>query len=330
MLLGVVAGLTTGALWGLTFIAPLAVVPFSPWDLMVVRYGVFGLTSACLMVSPRFRPGPMTAAQITTGLLLGAFGYTAYVSFVFFAVAHAGVTIPPLIIATTPVVMALVSNRGHRKVPWRPLALPLGLILLGVLSVNASALGTAPSGDRREIVVGALCGFGSLVTWIAYATFNQRVMEGRDAPETLRWTGVQGVGAALGSLAVLPVTSFHGGLDHSLALLNTPEGLRFLGWCLAMGIGSSWLATLCWVVASRRLPLALTAQLIVGESVFGLLYGFAWEGRLPTPAQALGAGLQFAGLVAAIAVFHALQRVKEKDDTALLDEAAAASGSGGQ
>lgn len=70
-----------------------------------------------------------------------------------------------------------------------------------------------------------------------------------------------------------------------------------------MGLAGSWFATWCWVIASRRLPLALAAQLIVAETVFGLAYGFMFEGRFPSPAEAIGAAMQFAGVCSAIAVF---------------------------
>ncbi len=326
MLIGVLAGLTTGALWGLTFIAPLAVRPFSGWDLTVVRYGIFGLASLLLMISPRFRPGPTTHRQVVTGLLLGGFGYTAYVAFVFFAVDLAGVTIPPLIIGTTPIVMALVTNRSHHRVPWATLAVPLVLILSGVLTVNLAAVYGAPRGDRHDVVLGALCALGSLVTWIIYAVINKRIMDEPHPPETLRWTGLQGIGAALGSLVMLPFTTFR---TEGLAPLATPMGTSFLLWCLAMGLGGSWLATLCWVVASRRLPLALAAQLIVGETAFGLLYGFIYESRWPSAAEAIGSALQIGGVIAAVAVFHARRHISP-DAPDLLVEAAAASGSGSQ
>jgi len=70
-----------------------------------------------------------------------------------------------------------------------------------------------------------------------------------------------------------------------------------------MGLAGSWFATWCWVVASRRLPLALAAQLIVAETIFGLVYGLMFEGRFPSIAEAVGALLQFAGVCMAIAVF---------------------------
>jgi len=42
----------------------------------------------------------------------------------------------------------------------------------------------------------------------------------------------------------------------------------------------------------RRLPLALSAQLIFAEAILCLVYGFVFEGRWPTVAEAIGATLQ--------------------------------------
>ena len=49
MLIGILAGLAAGALWGLTFVAPLAVAPFQPLDLVIVRSLVFGLSGILLV-----------------------------------------------------------------------------------------------------------------------------------------------------------------------------------------------------------------------------------------------------------------------------------------
>lgn len=326
MLIGVLAGLTTGALWGLTFIAPLAVRPFTGWDLTVVRYEVFGLASLLLMISPRFRPGPTTLRQIAVGLLLGGIGFTSYVCLVFFAVDLAGPVIPPLIIGTTPLVMALVTNRAGDKVPWRMLALPLALISAGLLVVNIAALWDAPKGRPDAQIGGALCSVLSMVVWILYAVINKRITQGADAPDTLRWTGLQGIGAALGSLCLLPLTSFMSG-GPGAALLHTSLGTNFLAWCLAMGVGGSWIATFCWVVASRRLPLALAGQLIAGETIFGLIYGFIYEGRWPALAEGTGAALQIGGVFAAVALFHRYAAAAAEPPEAALALDVAASGS---
>jgi hypothetical protein len=41
----------------------------------------------------------------------------------------------------------------------------------------------------------------------------------------------------------------------------------------------------------------------VAETVFGLAYGFMFEGRLPTLAEAIGVAMQFVGVCSTIAVF---------------------------
>ena len=45
---------------------------------------------------------------------------------------------------------------------------------------------------------------------------------------------------------------------------------------------ASLLGNACWNRASRLLPLTLTGQMIVFETLFALLYGFGWQRRWPT------------------------------------------------
>ena len=302
MLIGLLAGTATGALWGLTFIAPLAVAPASAWDLTVARYEIFGLACAVLTILPRFRFGTMRFAHVATGLLLGAFAFTGYVTGIFLAVTLAGVAIPPLVVGLSPLVLALVANRGSDALPWRTLGLALALVAAGLVLVNASTLASADLSRRADIVAGTLCASGALAIWVVYATVNAAVMRAPDPPDAIRWTGLQGIGAALGSLGMLPLTTFRSGSDVT-ALVTTGPGLHFLAWAAVMGLGGSWLATWCWVLASRRLPLGLASQLIVGETVFGLLYGFIYELRWPSLSEGLGAVLQVLGVGLAIAAF---------------------------
>ncbi|WP_246648259.1 hypothetical protein [Rhizobium laguerreae] len=172
------------------------------------------------------------------------------------------------------------------------------LIAIGVVIVNAATVSAADVADTASILLGTLASSVALAIWIAYGLANAAVMRSADAPDGLQWTGLQGIGAAVGSLLLLPLTSFDLADTASVS-----EATRFVGWALVMGLAGSWLATWCWVVASRRLPLALAAQLIVAETVIGLAYGFMFEGRPPSPAEAIGAAMQVAGVCSAIAVF---------------------------
>lgn len=299
MFIGILAALTTCALWGLTFVAPRAVEPFSAWDLTVARYGLFGLASLLLMLHPRFRPSGIPWRYRAVGLLLGGGAYVGYFVSAAFAVRLAGAAIPPLIIGTMPVLLAVIANWHDRALPWRAMLLPLVLIAAGVLTVNVAALSGLGAERRADVLLGILWSTVALGIWIAYGLANAAVMAAPDAPDGLRWTGLQGIGAALGSAALLPLCDFGAALRDNADLWN------FIGWSVLMGLTGSWLATYCWVVASRRLPLSLAAQLIVAETVFGLGYGFLFERRWPQPVEWAGSALQMIGVAAAVALFAA-------------------------
>ncbi|MBA8899272.1 DMT family transporter [Phyllobacterium sp. P30BS-XVII] len=299
MQFGIFAGLTTCALWGLTFVAAGVVEPFSVWDLTIARYGVFGVACAVLMFWRRFRPVGLPFPRLATGLFLGATGHVGYFVCVAFATTLSGAAIPPIIIGTMPVLLAIIANRRDHSAPWRSLILPLALIATGVGIINAATINEAPARDIYPILLGILASVTALAIWIVYGLVNASVMRAKNAPDALQWTGLQGLGAAIGGLMLLPLASF-----ETVNTVSTADIYNFAGWALLMGVAGSWLATCCWVVASRRLPLAFSAQLIVAETIFGLGYGFVFEGRGPSVAETIGALLQIIGVCSAINVFR--------------------------
>ncbi len=299
MILGIAAGLATCALWGLTFIAPRAVAPFTAWDLTIARYGIFGLACLLLMTDRRFRPGGMAPSRIMIGLLLGGAGYVGYFVSAAFAVQCAGAVVPPVIIGTLPVFLAIFANLRDRSVSWKALAVPLSLIALGVGIVNGATIVAADGASMPSVWFRVLASVAALAIWIVYGLVNAAILKSADAPDALRWTGLQGIGAAMGSVLLLPLASF-----DFVGTASFAETARFIAWAVAMGLAGSWFATWCWVIASRRLPLALAAQLIVAETIFGLGYGLLFEGRLPSVVEAIGVTLQLAGVCCAVAVFN--------------------------
>ncbi|WP_313060869.1 EamA family transporter, partial [Agrobacterium cavarae] len=234
MLLGIVMGLVTCALWGLTFIAPRAVEPFTTWDLTIARYGIFGFACLLLMIDRRFRPEGIAPFRLLIGLLLGSAGYVGYFISAAFAVKFAGAAVPPVIIGTMPVILAIIANFQDASAPWRIVALPLALIVLGVALVNVAALDAASLDDVTSILLGVTASSAALAIWIVYGLVNAAVMRSPDAPDGLKWTGLQGVGAAMGSILLLPLASFD--LAHTA---TSAEAFRFFSWALVMGLAGS-------------------------------------------------------------------------------------------
>jgi len=61
---------------------------------------------------------------------------------------------------------------------------------------------------------------------------------------------------------------------------------------------------LAWTVAARRLPVALSAQLVVAETIFGTIFGLIVHGRLPTLTETGGIAVLIVGVVMAVRAFH--------------------------
>jgi drug/metabolite transporter (DMT)-like permease len=110
------------------------------------------------------------------------------------------------------------------------------------------------------------------------------------------WANWVGLGAGVGAIVLWLVAGSP--IQETTA---QPEIGILLVLLLATGIGSAWLAAVLWNFASRHLPPSLCGQLIVSETLFALLYSFAWDRQLPTPAQLCACFLFIIGIASTIA-----------------------------
>ncbi|MBA2673104.1 DMT family transporter [Ramlibacter sp.] len=295
MLTGVLAGLAAGALWGLVFVAPRMVGGFSPVDLSSGRFAAYGLVSAAVMLlGLRTRRLP-TARQMGAALGMSVLGFTGYYLLLVLAIRDAGSEVPSLIIGTIPIwVMLLGKPAGLR---WSAL-LPGLLLTLGGLGLM---MGTQHGGGGGDVAAGAhywrgiALAVGALVCWTAFAILNAAWLKRHAEVNATDWANWLGVATGLGALVLW---AFAGSNAHEMA---GREGLGlFALLCAATGIGSAWLATILWNIASQRLSASLCGQLIVSETLFALAYSFAWDGHWPTWAQAAACVLFTLGILASI------------------------------
>lgn len=304
MFLGVLAGLVTCALWGLTFVGPRAVVPFSAYDLAACRYGLYSLICILLLIIPRFRPKGLSREIWTVGLVMGGVSSVGYFICISFAVKHAGAVIPPLIVGTMPVLVPIIANFRENSLPWNSLALPLGMIALGIGVTNGATLMETHGLERASIIEGSLWAVLGLVIWIGYSVANAGYLRRPNPPDGLHWITVQALGSGVACLFVLPSMSF-----HTFATASSHDLMNFVIWAGAMAVTSSLFAGWIWTYASRVLPLALSSQLIIAETIFGMIFGLSFEKRLPTVEEMAGALLQVMGVCLAVYVFRRKERV---------------------
>ncbi|MDX5408842.1 MAG: DMT family transporter [Thauera sp.] len=314
MLAGLSAALGAGLLWGLVFLTPLVLHDYPGFMLAVGRYLAFGVLALGLAWLDRRALARLDRADWIEAAKLALIGNLLYYATLASAIQFAGAPVPTLIIGTLPVVIAVSANlldrrrSGEDSVPWVKLALPLALILGGLLAVHAD--NAAPQGDEAgtDYLVGlgfALC---ALACWTWYPIRNSRWLRARGPGLARAWATAQGLAtlpvAVLAGLAYWGWDSQFAGVDTRFAWPLGPRPMLFVAMCLLLGLAASWLGTLLWNKASQLLPAALVGQLIVFETLAALLYAFIWYGRWPTLAEGGGIALLILGVIGGVRVFR--------------------------
>ena len=291
--LGMLAGIAAGALWGLVFLAPALIPAFQPLELSVGRYLAYGLIAAVL-VAPSWRRLLRTLSwREWRGLIwLSLTGNIVYYVLLASAVQMGGVAMTSMVIGLLPLVVTLVGSRDRHAVPLRRLLPSLLLSIAGLLCISWQSLAS----PRHASLPGLLCALAALLSWTVYAVGNSRWLGQLRSVSAHEWNLLTGVvtGAAALLLAIpvaLVAPAAHGGTAW-LQFAAVVTGVALL--CSVVGNG-------LWNHASRVLPLTLMGQMIVFEFLFALLYGYLWEQRWPTLAEAAATMLLLAGVLACAA-----------------------------
>lgn len=292
LLIGLLCGLVAGAFWGGVFLAPKLLHAFTPLQMTAGRYVCYGLASAVLLAATaRGALGRVTWADWRDLAGLSLLGNIVYYVGLAASVQIAGVAPASLIIGLLPVTITLAGARRGEGVSLRGLAAPLLLVAAGVLCINVAAFQTATEVGVGRLVLGLLAAVGALAVWTVYAVWNARRLAATPRFNSHEWSLLTGVVTGLLSL-LLVIPAFAGGSAHG------PDAWAlFWGVGLAVAVGASVIGNGLWNAASRLLPLSLSGQLIVFETLFALLYGFLHEGRWPSALEAAAIVLMLVGVL---------------------------------
>lgn len=293
---GILAGLAAGALWGLVFVAPRMAAGFSPVDVAAGRFAAYGLLSAALLLWGRSAQRRPTLTQMRAALGLSVLGFTGYYLLLVLAIRDAGTELPTLIIGTIPIWMMLLGKPLGLR--WQALLPGLVFTLGGLALMMAATQGLVAAqalGDSARYWRGIGWAVAAMLSWTAFGMLNAAWLKRHPEVSATQWANWLGVATGLGALALWLVAG-----SSVPVLLAQPEWRLAASVCIVTGVGSAWLATILWNVASQHLSASLCGQLIVSETVFALLYAFAWDGQWPSALQACACALFTLGILASI------------------------------
>ena len=293
---GIVYASMAGAVWGLVFLVPKLLPEFSPLLLSCGRFIVYGAVSLIVLLpNARRLLGQLTRRDVQTLVKFALLGNLIYYMLLAASIQWVGIAAASLIVGVLPLSITWLGRRDAAAVPLARLAWPLLLVLGGVLCINLEALfgstSQQPLGDK---VLGVLCGIGALLCWSWFAIENARYLK-HSQFDSGQWSTLWGVTTGVLGLLIWGVAQ---GLSLDAVTVEVSDQRWQMFWMvnLACAVLGSWFGNRMWNASSRRLPLTLSGQLIVFETVFALFYGFVYLQRWPTFSEALAVVLLLGGV----------------------------------
>lgn len=282
-------------IWGLAFIGPLLLPDWPALAVAAGRYISYGLASLLTLVllarAPAATPSPPQAWR--DALLLTLSGNLLYYALLSVAVRNAGYVLPTLIIGLLPVTVSLAGRLRHRQRPGPRDAASLGLIVIGLWLAQPPFVAMASPASRAAFVAGIACAIGALLLWTVYGVLNGERMRAYPGIGGLQWSALQGT-------AALPFALLLFAAAAPAQPWARPDWARFVAVGLFLGLAASWAANALWNRASGRLEPALLGQMIVFETIAGIVYGALWSGVAPPAAVVAGTALLVAGVIVAL------------------------------
>ena len=317
MFFGFLLGISACMIWGIIYVIPLILADYSPAFIALARYLVFAVFSAVYLWVKR-REIRLCPADWLEAVRLGLIGNLAFYWVLSEAVVRIGAALAGIFTACIPVVASLwvLLREKNWRHDDRRLWTALAVILAGLIFLNVDRFETLrgidsnlfTSDDARfssfDYAVGILFALVSVLIWTWFPLKNAEWLKRHPKVSVSVWTAAQGV-------TLFPFTLF---LLSADAIFNdaflVPDG-RCLIWLLVLGLGCSWLGSLLWNEASRRLPSVLVGQMLVFETVSAIVYASILEGIFPSLPTLAGIIVVLSG------VLYSLNLLRQRSDLLL-------------
>lgn len=273
-------------MWGTVFIAPKWLGAFAPAELAFGRYTAYGvLALVALLPTWRTTWRKIDRYDLAAMVRQATAGNLVYYVLLAYGVQLAGVTLTSLVIGVLPLSVTLAGRRDTGAVPLRVLAWPLLVVAAGIACINVDLFlhGGPGGGSAWDKLLGLACAVGGLACWTYYTIDNARYLQRVHKFSGREWSALYGLSSGTLALAAAALWWLAGGRPAPPS--HERDWAVFWSVCIFLAVGASLIGNQLWNIASRRVPITLSGQLIVFETLFALLYGFLLAGATPRPLE---------------------------------------------
>lgn len=283
--------------WGSTFIIPRILLSFSSIEIALGRYCVYGLFSTLIFGFIYFKKlFKFPFHYWWKALILTLVGNIIYFASVTFAIQNSNPALTTLIIGIAPVTTAFYGNFKERIFHPSKFILPSLAIAAGLAVIHAEAFSSDLFGVRY--LLGILSAFVTLISFTWYTVGNAKFLKENPSLNHFEWSSLNGIvtffWVALVSSILLALTGGH--YLERYGTLTKEVGL-FLSLIGYLGIVCSWLSTSLWSTGTSLLPLSIGGQMSIFKTLFGLLFVYLYEQRLPTLLESAGVLLMLGAIL---------------------------------
>jgi len=305
LVIGVVAAVFATFSWSLNFLSPYVTGHYSAYDFIGVRFVFAGALGLLFVATHWTQVCRLRVGEMALAFCLGMVGYVGYLACIMGGVIYAGPVITPAFLGLVPILTAVIGNATNKTLPWTKLIALVALAACGLCLTNLEHFARGERSAGTPLLIGVCFSLSAVAAWLIFSIFNQRAFERNPQLHPIAWTGLMMTGAGVGTLLLIPL-----GLQWSV--FNFPTlgfGWSNAGhlymWALSLAVVSSFGGAWAWNIASKRLPMVLTGQLISVETLFAATFGLLVQQRLPAASEIVGLLMILAGAIVAVRLMFA-------------------------
>lgn len=274
--------------WGLIFVAPLYLANFDCIDIVLGRFLAFGIGSVVVLAYYVMKHRdwkllsywkPASFCAIVMNL--------CYFSALTLGMRLSNPALITLIVGLAPILIVLFACRTG--VSYSILLGPVICIFAGMVLLNIQTLQTDwQAYSAWQYIQGILCGLFALGAWTWYVIYNTRLLQKNPDLKPTGWTALIGAVTLVFTLIAALVRWWTIDPVYAQRFSLNELGLSFIASSLVLGLLCSLLAFTLWNIASSRLHSALSGQLAILETVFGLVLIDLIQRHVPTVLEMIG------------------------------------------